>query len=50
MCIRDRGGALAHLCRKAEAGQLFGNAYFSDTYNERAIANMRREMATLGAG
>jgi pantetheine-phosphate adenylyltransferase len=43
----DRGGALAHLCRKAEAGQLFGNAYFADAYNARAIANMRREMAAL---
>ena len=43
----DRGGALAHLCRKAEAGQLFGDPYFSDTYNERAIDNMRREMAAL---
>ncbi|HEX8404878.1 MAG TPA: pantetheine-phosphate adenylyltransferase, partial [Duganella sp.] len=47
---QDRGGALAHLCRKAEAGQLFGDAYFADTYNERAIANMRREMAALAGG
>jgi pantetheine-phosphate adenylyltransferase len=45
----QRGGALAHLCRKAEAGQLFGNAYFADQYNQRAIDNMRREMEFLAA-
>lgn len=45
----QRGGALAHMCRKAEAGQLYGNAYFSDQYNERAIDNMQREMATLAS-
>ena len=43
----QRGGALAHLCRKAEAGQLFGNSYFADQYNERAIDNMQREMERL---
>ena len=47
---QERSGALAHLCRKAEAGQLFGDAYFADTYNGRAIANMRREMADLNPG
>jgi len=46
---RDRASALAHLCRKAEAGRLFGNAYFADQYNERAVANMQREMAQLTA-
>ncbi|NRR33782.1 pantetheine-phosphate adenylyltransferase [Oxalobacteraceae bacterium] len=45
---KDRGGALGHLCRKAEAGELFGDPYFADQYNERAIDNMRREMARLG--
>jgi predicted metal-dependent HD superfamily phosphohydrolase len=43
----QRGGALAHLCRKAEAGQLFCNAYFADQYNERALDNMHREMEML---
>ncbi|MET0265661.1 MAG: pantetheine-phosphate adenylyltransferase [Duganella sp.] len=44
---RQRRGALAHLCRKAEAGKLFGDAYFADQYNARAIENMEREMALL---
>jgi pantetheine-phosphate adenylyltransferase len=44
---RQRAGALAHLSRKAEAGQLFGDPYFSSQYNERAIANMRREITQL---
>lgn len=44
---RQRTGALAHLCRKAEAGKLFGDAYFADQYNERAIENMEGEMARL---
>ena len=43
----QRGGALAHLCRKAEAGQLYGNRYFADQYNERALDNMHREMEML---
>jgi len=43
----QRGSALAHLSRKAQEGQLFGNAYFSDQYNERAIDNMQREMERL---
>ncbi|MYN28847.1 pantetheine-phosphate adenylyltransferase [Duganella levis] len=43
----QRGAALAHLCRKAQAGQLFGNDYFAEQYNERAIDNMQREMARL---
>jgi pantetheine-phosphate adenylyltransferase len=44
---RQRGGALAHLCRKAEAGQLFVNDYFADHYNVRAVGNMQRELAAL---
>ncbi|MFC0166532.1 pantetheine-phosphate adenylyltransferase [Pseudoduganella danionis] len=46
---QERCAALAHMCRKAEAGQLFGNAYFAEQYNERAIENMQREMAQLTA-
>ena len=44
---RQRAGALAHLCRKAEAGKLFCDPYFADQYNDRAIDNMEREMARL---
>jgi len=44
---KQRSGALAHLCRKAEAGQLFGNAYFAEQYNDRALDNMQREIASL---
>ncbi len=43
----QRGGALLHMRRKAEAGELFGDAYFADQYNERAIENMTRELASL---
>ncbi|MBA5686354.1 pantetheine-phosphate adenylyltransferase [Rugamonas apoptosis] len=43
----QRSGALAHLRRKAEQGRLFGNAYFADQYNERAIENMTRELGQL---
>ncbi|PHV08629.1 pantetheine-phosphate adenylyltransferase [Janthinobacterium sp. BJB412] len=45
--VQRRCGVLRHLCRKAEAGLLFGDAYFSEHYNERAIDNMQREMARL---
>jgi len=44
---QQRGLALQHLCGKAQAGQLFGDAYFADQYNERAIENMRKEIAAL---
>src|SRR5471030_1091144 len=44
----QRGSVLVHLRRKAEAGELFGDAYFADQYNAQAIANMTREMAQLG--
>ncbi len=40
--------ALAHLHGKARAGTLYGDAYFADQYNDRAIANMGREIAALG--
>jgi pantetheine-phosphate adenylyltransferase len=43
----QRSGALAHLCRKAQAGLLYADPYFADQYNERAIENMQREMAAL---
>jgi pantetheine-phosphate adenylyltransferase len=46
---QQRGAALAHLCRKAQQGLLFGNAYFAEQYNERAIDNMQNEMARLAA-
>lgn len=46
---RQRAGALAHLSRKAEAGQLFADDYFADHYNARAIGNMQRELAQLHA-
>ena len=44
---QQRGLALQHLSAKAQAGQLFGDAYFADQYNERAIDNMRKEIAAL---
>jgi pantetheine-phosphate adenylyltransferase len=43
----QRCGALAHLTRKAEAGLLYVDPYFSDQYKDRAIDNMRREMERL---
>ena len=43
----QRSGALAHLSRKAQAGQLYADPYFAEQYNERAIENMRREMGSL---
>jgi len=42
-----RRGALEHLCAKAEAGTLYGDPYFAERYGEDALANMRREIATL---
>jgi pantetheine-phosphate adenylyltransferase len=42
-----RGGALAHLCGKAEAGSLYADPYFAERYGEDALANMRREIETL---
>ena len=45
----QRGLALQHLCAKAQAGLLFGDAYFASQYNERAIENMQREIAALAA-
>ena len=46
----QRGLALQHLCGKAQAGQLFGDAYFADQYNQRAIENMQKEIAALTSG
>lgn len=43
----QRGQVLAHLRRKAEASELFADAYFADQYQAQAIANMSRELAAL---
>ncbi|MFZ4874077.1 pantetheine-phosphate adenylyltransferase [Janthinobacterium sp. Mn2066] len=43
----QRSLALQHLCAKAQAGQLFGDDYFSGQYNQRAVENMQREIAGL---
>lgn len=45
----QRSQALTHLRGKAQAGQLFGDAHFADYYNDKAIENMTREIALLGA-
>ena len=45
---QQRGLAMQHLCAKAQAGQLFGDAFFADQYNARAIENMQRELAASG--
>jgi pantetheine-phosphate adenylyltransferase len=42
-----RCNALRHLYQKAEAGQLYPDAYFSEQYNEQAMRNMAREIAFL---
>lgn len=47
---QQRSAVLAHLCRKAEANELYGDPYFADQYNIAAIANMTRELAQLAAG
>ncbi len=36
--------ALQHLCRKAEAGQLYADAYFCEQYTHMALENMQREI------
>lgn len=43
----NRCKALIHLHEKAEARQLYGDSYFAEQYNERAMANMAREIAGL---
>jgi pantetheine-phosphate adenylyltransferase len=45
---KNRRKALARLCARAQAHQLYGDAYFAEQYNERAIANMTREIERLG--
>lgn len=42
-----RARALAHLRQKAEQNALYPDAYFSAQYNERAIANMAREIENM---
>ncbi len=43
----QRGQVLAHLRGKAEQSQLYVDGWFADQYNDQAIANMTRELATL---
>jgi len=45
----QRGQVLTHLRSKAEGRQLFVNRWFADQYNEPAIVNMTRELASLGS-
>jgi predicted metal-dependent HD superfamily phosphohydrolase len=40
---------LTHLYRKAQAGELYADAYFSRQYNQCAIENMQRELAQLSS-
>jgi len=42
-----RRGALLHLCGKARAGVLYGDAYFTERYGDDALANMMREIDSL---
>ena len=42
-----RGKALALLYRKAEAGELYRDAYFAAHYSRRAMENLQREMTEL---
>ena len=44
-----RRKALLHLCDKARAGLLYGDAYFAECYGDDALANLTREIAALGA-
>lgn len=44
----QRRQALIHLRGKAQAGALFGDAYFSGQYNDKAIENLSLEIQTLG--
>ncbi len=45
--VAKRGAALRHLRQKAETGKLYGDAYFADQYNAKAIMNMQRELEQL---
>jgi pantetheine-phosphate adenylyltransferase len=42
-----RGKALAHLRQKALENALYANAWFAGQYNERAVANLAREIADI---
>ncbi|MDC8759217.1 pantetheine-phosphate adenylyltransferase [Janthinobacterium fluminis] len=42
--------ALIQLRAKAEAGELFGDPYFAEQYNDKAIDNLTREIDALDAG
>lgn len=44
---RQRGQALQHLRGKAAELKLYGDAYFSEQYNEKAMTNMLREIERL---
>ena len=44
-----RRKALLHLCDKARAGSLYGDAYFAESYGDDALDNLTREIAALGA-
>jgi len=44
-----RHRALSHLRDKAQAGEMFGDGYFADQYNDKAIENLTREIDMLGA-
>ena len=39
--------ALTHFLRKAQTGTLYADVYFSGQYNQRAMANLQREIAEL---
>ncbi|MEC5161535.1 MULTISPECIES: pantetheine-phosphate adenylyltransferase [unclassified Janthinobacterium] len=41
--------ALIHLRAKAESGGMFGDPYFAEQYNDKAIDNLTREIDALGA-
>ncbi len=41
--------ALLHLRAKAEAGEMFGDPYFAEQYNDKAVDNLTREIDALGA-
>ncbi len=42
-----RRHVLSHFYTQAEAGKLYRDGYFSDMYNQQALANLAREIATL---
>lgn len=44
-----RSKALIHLHQQAQAGKLYGDVYFSELYNDKALANMALEIALHAA-